>query len=317
MNKQIFSLLGAIGANPSMTGAKRLNSQYARVEELYMDGRYAECVSASSDLFEMLMTGLYLAVTGEKAPVTVVLSDISFWDVIRNKPFCDTAGMLQYACYRISEGEDGESDPGKAASLAKTGLDDVIGYTAQFLTKYGREKCVDPIILRRDDVREQVHRLTESLTRKLDAAGCSEGMSMQPPFMNACLLDFPEDEIAVWARYIAKRLQKEGLLTSAELRFLDAEKVVEERVGLTTEYIRRATAEANGGALLIEHFEEFDMPCAGGNLLDRALRTIGTAAETYRGSLCIVISGAGENVEKALARAEKGGNYFPLALSLK
>lgn len=317
MNKQIFSLLGTIGANPSMTGAKRLNSQYARVEELYVDGRYAECVAASSELFETLMMGLYLAVTGEQAKVTVILSDIGFWDVIRNKPFCDTAGMLQYACYRLTEGGEDELEPGKAASLAKTGLDDIIGYTAQFLTKYGREKCLDPIILRRDDVREQVHRLIESLKTKMDAAGCSDGMSMQPPFMNACLLDFPEKEIEVWARYIAKRLQKEGLLTSEELRFLDAEKVVEERVGLTTEYIRRATADANGGALLIEHFEEFDMPCAGGNLLDRALRTIGTAAETYRGSLCIVVSGAGESVEKAFVRAEKGGNYFPLALSLK
>lgn len=317
MNKQIFSLLGTIGASPYMIGAKRLNSQYAKLETLYMDGAYADCVAACSDMFEQIMSGLYLAVTGEHAPLTVILSDIGFWDVIRSKPFCDTAGMLQYACYRISEEQEDATDPGKAASLAKSGLDDVIGYTAAFLSKRGREKCLDPVILKRDDVREQVHRLIESLRAKLDAAGCSDGISMQPPFMNACLLDFPENEIAVWTRYIAKRLQKEGLLTSAKLGFLDAEKVVEERVGLTNEFIRRAAADANGGALLVEHFEEFDMPCLGGNLLDRALKTIITAAEKYRGSLCIVVSGAGENVERAFGRAEKGGEYFPLALSLK
>lgn len=317
MNKQIFSHLGAIGASPYMIGAKRMNSQYARIETLYEKGDFVDCVAASSQLFEQLMQSLYLGITGEKAQLTVILSDIGFWDVIGNKSFCDTAGMLQYACYRLTEGEEEDTEPVKAASLAKSGLDDIIAYTAQFLTKQGKKKCLPPAVLNREDVREQVLRLTDTLRVKMETAGCRDGMSMQPPFMNACLLDFPEDETEIWARYIAKKLQALGLLTTAELQVLDADQVVAERVGLTNEFIRRASAGANGGALLVEHFEEFDMPCLGGNLLDRALKTVINAAEKYRGSLAIIVSGQGENVEKAFRRAENCGEYFPLALSLR
>ncbi len=317
MNTQIFSQLGAIGASPYMIGAKRLNSQYSRIETLYEQGDFSACVEASSDLFGQLMQSLYLSVTGERAKLTVILSDIGFWDVIGNKTFCDTAGMLQYACYRLTEEPTDEMEPSKAASLAKSGLDDVIGYTAQFLAKHGKKRCLDPIILRRDDVREQISRLTDQLRAKMEAAGCSGGLSMQPPYMNACLLDLPDEETLIWAKYIARQLQRTGLLTTEKVHILDADRVVTERVGLTNEFIRRAAAEANGGALLIEHFEEFDMPCLGGNLLDRALRTTINAAETYRGSLCIIVAGQGENVEKTFRKTERCGEYFPLALSLR
>ena len=317
VNKQIFSMLGTIGASPYMLGAKRLNSQYARLETLYEQGEFGECVSVSGAVFAQLMQSLYLSVTGENAPIGVILSDIEFWQIVGNQSFCDTAGMLQYALDRFGEGAQGETESGKAASVAKNGLDTVIGYTERFLSQQGRKKCLDPIILNRDDVREHIVRLIGVFRAKFDNAGCSGGFSMQPPYMNAGLLDFPEEEIPVWARYIAVKLQRAGLLTTSELRTLDARQVVDERVGLTNEYIRRATAGANGGALIIEHFEEFDMPCLGGNLLDRALRTTFTAAEKYRGSLCIIVSGKGENVEKTFERAERGAEYFPLVISLR
>ncbi len=316
MNKQIFSLLGSIGASPYMVGAQRLNSQYAKIETLYERQAFNDCVAACSTLFEQLLGGLYLGVTGESAQSTVILSDIDFWKTIGSKTFCDTAGMLQYACYRLTEGDDAPKGA-KAAELAKTGLDDVIGYTADFLSRHGKSRCIDPAILERDDLREPIHRMAESLRTQMEAAGCSDGFSMQPPFMNACLLDFPEQRTEIWTRYIARQLQRAGLLSSAEFQTLDAEQVVVERVGMTNEYIRRAAAKANGGVLLIEHFEEFDMPCAGGNLMDRALKTICTAAEQYRGSLCIAVAGEGENVEKAFARAERGEEFFPLLLSFK
>ncbi len=316
VNKQIFSLLGSIGASPYMVGAQRLNSQYAKIETLYEQNAYGDCVAACSALFEQLLGGLYLGVTGETAPPTVILSDIAFWDMIGNKSFCDTAGMLQYACYRVTEGEDAPEGE-KAAKLAKTGLDEVIGYTADFLARHGDDRCVDPAVLERDDLREPIHRMAESLRTQMEAAGCSDGFSMQPPFMNAGLLDFPEHRTLIWAQYIARQLKRAGLLSLAEVRTLDAEQVVIERVGMTNEYIRRAAAKANGGVLLVEHFEEFDMPCAGGNLMDRALKTICTAAEQYRGSLCIVVAGEGENVEKAFVRAERGEEFFPLLLSFK
>lgn len=300
-----------------MVGTKRLNSQYAKIETLYGQGDHAGCVAACSELFGQLMGGLYLSITGEKAPLSVILSDIDFWRTVGDKTFCDTAGMLHYACYRLTEEGGSEAKPENAARLAMSGLDDVIEYTARFFAGKGKEKCLDPILLQRDDIREQILRWTESLRVQLDGAGCSDGFSMQPPFLNACLLDFPERETALWTRFIAEQLRRIGLLTGADVQVLDAEQVVVERVGLTNEFIRRATAAANGGALLIEHFEEFDMPCVGGNLLDRALRTTLTAAERYRGSLCIVVSGQGENVEKAFHRAEQGAEYFRLMLSLR
>ncbi len=315
MNKQIFSLLGAIGASPYMIGAKRLNSQYAAVETLYGQGAYAACVAACGEVLEELLGGLYLGVMGETARLSVILSDIEFWRVIDDRQFCDTAGMLQYACCRLAE-ESG-AEPEKAARLATTGLDDVIEHAARFLARSGAEKCVDPAVLKREDMRERVRVMTEGLRAKLDAAGCSGGFSMQPPFMNAFLLDFPERENAAWTRFLAGRLQRAGLLTTARVGVLDAERVVDERVGLTNEFIRRAAAGANGGALLIEHFEEFDMPCLGGNLLDRALKTTLTAAEKYRGSLCIVVAGRGESVERAFRRAEAAEEAFPLFLALR
>lgn len=315
MDKRIFSLLGSIGASPYMIGAKRMNSQYARIETLCAQESFAECVAACSALFEQLMGSLYLGVMGESEPLGVILSDIGFWEIVGDRKFCDTAGMLQYACCRLSE--EPESGTEEAARLAKSGLDSVIEYTDRFLAQKGREKCVDAAILKREDVRERIGQWVEQLRVRLDAAGCSEGVSMQPPFLNVCLLDFPEQETAVWARYIAERLKRIGTLTSPELQTLDADRVVTERVGLTNEFIRRAAAGANGGALLIEHFEEFDMPCLGGNLLDRALRTTVAAAEKYRGSLCIVVSGSGESVEKAVRRIENSEEYFPLCLTLR
>ncbi len=316
MNKRIFSLLGSIGASPYMTGAKRLNSQYAEVEDLYEQEDYAACIAACGALFDQLMGGVYLSVTGEPAPTGVILSDIDFWTCVGSEEFHNTAEMLQYACCRLAD--EGEAEPEeKAAALAKSGLEQVIEHVDRFLSRRGKEACLDTAILKRDGVREQIRRLTDSLRARLDGAGCSDGVSMLPPFMNICLLDFPERETALWARYIAGRLKRIGTLTTAELRTLDADRVVSERVGLTNEFIRRASAEANGGALLIEHFEEFDMPCLGGNLLDRALKTTVAAAEKYRGSLCIVVSGRGENVEKAFRRAENSAEYFPLSISLR
>lgn len=317
MNKQIYSLLGSIGASPYMTGAKRLNSQYAGLETLYEQRAYAGCVAACSALFEQLMSGLYLSVTGEKGQLALILSDIAFWEIVGDKGFCDTAQMLQYACYRLTEETDADAEPEKAARLARSGLDDIIEYTSGFLSKQGGKKCLDPVILRRDGVRERICRLTDSLRAQMEAAGCSDGFSMQPPFMNACLLNFPEKETAVWARFLGMKLQRAGLLSSSELDVLDAEWVVDERVGLTNEFIRRSSAGANGGVLLIEHFEEFDMSVAGGNLLDRAMKTIITAADTYRGSMCIVVAGEGEHAEKAVRRAERSEECFPLILSLK
>lgn len=314
MNKQIFSLLGTICASPYMVGANRLNSQYAKIDTAYEQGKFDGCVAACSTLFDQLLSGLYIGVTGADAPLAVILSDIDFWRTIDNKAFCDTAGMLQYACYRLEESSGEESNPAKAARLVKSGLDDVISYTARFLSQRGERECLSPAILKRGDLREQINRLSESLWQQMDAAGCRDGFSMQPPFMNVALLDFPEREAPVWAEFIARRLQRIGLLSSAQMHTLDAEQVVIERVGMTNEFIRRAAAKANGGVLLIERFEEFDMPCAGGNLLDRALRTTATAAENYRGSLCIVVSGEGENVERAFGRAERGEEYFPLLL---
>ena len=315
MNKQIFNLLGAICASPYMVGENRLNSQYARIDTAYEQGEFDGCVTACSALFEKILSGLYLGVTGESAPLSVILSDIGFWGAIGNKTFCDTAGMLQYACYRLMEGGEGEKDPAKAAKLAKSGLDSVIEYAARFLSQRGEQECLDPTLLKRGYLREPINRFSESLWAQLDAAGCSGGLSMQPPFMNAALLDFPAWEAPVWADYIARRLKRVGMLSSPRLHTLDADQVIVERVGMTNEYIRRAAARANGGVLLIEHFEEFDMPCAGGNLLDRALKTTATVAENYRGSLCIVVSGEGESVEEAFQRVERREEYFPLFLS--
>lgn len=314
MNKEIYSLLSAIGASPYMVGAKRLNSQYSGIETLYDQGAYAGSVGACSALFEQILGGLYLAVTGEKNKLDFILSDISFWNVINDKEFSDASTMLRYACYRLTEEPAGTVDPATAAEAAKFGLDDVIRHTARFLSQRGDETCIDPIVLKQDDARERIGRMVETLCRRMENAGCSDGFSMQPPFMNGCLVDFPEQETAVWARYIARKLQAAGLLTSPELRTLDAEWIVEERVGLTNELIRRAAADANGGTLLVEHFEEFDMPVVGGNLLDRALRTLIAAAEKYRGSLCIICAGQGDDVEKTFRRAERGEECFPLLL---
>ena len=300
-----------------MVGATRLNSQYSAIETLLEKGAFVGCVAACGTLFEQLMTALYLGVMGEDEPLSVILSDIAFWAVIGDKTFCDTAGMLHYACQRLTEDPDAEADPRRAAELAKSGLDEVIELTADFLSHHGAQRCLDPRILKNGDARERVSRLVESLRAQLDGAGCSDGLSMQPPFMNACLLDFSDEDAALWARHIAVRLQRIGLLTTAEVHTLDAEQVVVERVGLTNEFIRRAAAQANGGALLIEHMEEFDMPCLGGNLLDRAFKTTCTAAEKYLGSLCIVVSGEGERVEKAFRSSEQCAEYFPLVLSGK
>ena len=317
MNKQIFGLLGAICASPYMVGESRLNSQYARIDTAYEQGMFKGCVAACSVLFEHILSGLYLSVTGASAPLSVILSDIGFWAAIDDKAFCDTAGMLQYACYCLTEGGDGEKDPAKAAQLAKSGLDSVIGYAARFLSQRGDQVCLDPRLLKRAYLREPVNRFSESLWAQLDAAGCSDGLSMQPPFMNAALLDFPEREVPVWVGYIARQLKRVGMLSSAEVQTLDADQIVVERVGMTNEYIRRAAAHANGGVLLIEHFEELNLPCAGGNLLDRALKTIVTAAKNYRGSLCIAVSGEGESVEEAFGRVERRGEYFPLLLEFR
>lgn len=317
MNVQIFGLLGIIGASPYMAGATRLNSQYSSIETLLEKKAYVGCVAACNAMFDQLMTCLYLAVTGDKEKLSVILSDIEFWKVIDDKNFCDTAGMLHYACYRLTEEDGGEQEPEKAAELARTGLDSIIEHMAHFLSKYGERKCLDPLVLKRDDVRAAVRRLIESLQRKLEGAGCEDGLSMQPPYMNAALAGFPEEEAALWAGYIALRLRRAGLLASDRLHTLDADWVVTERVGLTTEFIRRAAAEANGGVLLIEHMEEFDMPCVGGNLIDRALRTILTAAETYVGSMCIVLAGQGKNVAKAFRTTLKGNERFPMLLILK
>lgn len=315
MNKQIFGLLGTIGASPYMVGANRLNSQYAKIDTAYEQRRFDGCVAACSSLFEQLLSGLYLSVMGEEMQPSVILSDIDFWEIIDNKTFCDTAGMLQYACYRLTESGEGERNPAKAARLAKSGLDDVIGYTAGFLLQWGEKKCLNPAVLKRPDLREPINRLSESLRKQMDAAGCRGGFSMEPPFMNAALLDFPGREAPVWADYIARRLQRMGMLSSTRVHILDAEQVVAERVGMTNEFIRRAAARSNGGVLLIEHIEEFDIPCAGGSLIDRALKTTVAAAEKYRGSLSIVVSGEGGNVGEAFHRVERGEEYFPLLLS--
>ena len=315
MNKQIFSLLGAICASPYMVGANRLNSQYARIDTAYEQGEFGGCVVACNALFEQILSGLYLGVTGERAPLSFILSDISFWEAIDNKAFCDTAGMLQYACYCLTEDGGEEKDPAKAARLVKSGLDDVINYAARFLSQRGEKECLNPVLLKHGDLREPINRFSESLWTRMDTAGCIGGLSMQPPFMNAALLDFPDREAPVWAEYIARRLKRVGMLSTPGMHTLDAEQVVIERVGMTNEFIRRAAAKANGGVLLIEHFEEFDMPCAGGNLIDRALKTAAAAAEKYRGSLCIVVSGEGERFEQAFRGAEWAEEYFPLLLS--
>lgn len=317
VNKEIFSLLGEIGASPYMTGAQRLNSQYAKIETLYEQGDFEQCVAACSTLFEQILGGLYLGVTGETAQPTVILSDIDFWETIGDKTFCDTAGMLQYACYRLTEEGTEEPESGKAARLAKSGLDDIIGYASRFLAEKGETACLEPKLLHRPDLLAPIHHMAGSLRAQMEAAGCSDGVSMQPPFMNAALLDFPERETALWTRHIAQSLRRAGLLSSERIQTLDAEQVVVDRVGMTTEYIRRAAARANGGALLIERFEEFNMPCVGGNLIDRALRTVTAVAEQYRGSLSIVLSGEGESVERALRRMDRGEELFPLLLSYK
>lgn len=317
MNKQMFSLLGSICSSPYMGGASRLNSQYARIDTAYEQGRFNGCVTACSTMFEQILSGLYLSIMGERAPLSVILSDIDFWAAIDDKTFCDTAGMLQYACYRLTEDGEEEDDPAKAAKLAKSGLDRVIGYTARFLSQRSEKVCLNPVVLKHDDLREPVNRLSESLRMQMDAAGCSDGFSMQPPFMNAALLDFPDREVPVWVGYVARRIEKAGMLSSPRVQTLDAEQVVTERVGMTNEFIRRAAARSNGGVLLIEHFEEFDMPCAGGNLIDRALKTTMAVAENYRGSLCIVVSGYGESVGQAFQRIERRAEYFPLLLSFE
>lgn len=315
MNKQIFNLLGDIGESPYMTGDSRLNSQYAAIDTAFVQGRFDGCVAACGALVEQLLSDLYLGVTGEEAPPSVILSDIEFWKIIDNKAFCDTAGMLRYACERMEESdESGFKSPAGAARLAKSGLEDVISYTARFLAQQGRKKCLAPEVLKRRDLRGPINRFSESLWKQMDAAGCSDGLSMQPPFMNAALLSFPEREAPVWAEYIARRLRRVGLLSSERTHTLNAEQIVEERVGMTNEFIRRAAAKANGGVLLIERFEAFDLPCAGGSLIDRALKTTLTAAEKYRGSLCIVVSGAEEKTGAALERVGRGGEYFPLVL---
>jgi len=315
VNKQIFSLLSAICASPYMTGDNRLNSQYARVEMFYDRGDYYDCVAACSALFEQLMVGLYRSVTGVDEKLPVILSDIDFWKIVDNKPFCDTAGMLQYACYRLIEEGGGDTEPEKAANLARSGLDDVISFADGFLAEYGQEKCLDPIVLDHADVRARIVRQTESLREQLEGAGCRDGMSMQPPHMNACLLDATERETRLWAEFFAGQLRRAGLLSSSELRVLDADQVVTERVGMTNEFIRRAAAGANGAALLIEQMEMFDMPCVGGSLIDRALRTILSAAEIYRGSLCIILAAQGDSLTKAMRRDERSEEYFPLTLS--
>ncbi len=317
MNQQIFSKLGAIGASPYMAGTKRLNSQYAGIETLYGQRAYAGCVAACSVLFEQLMDGLYRSVMGQSESLPVILSDIAFWAVVDDKTFCDKAGMLQYACSRIKDEPDGGAEPEKSAKLAKSGLEDIIVSTERFLTRHGEQKCLDPRILKRDDIRNRINDFAALMRRQLEGAGCSDGLSMQPPFMNAFLLDFPERETKLWAHYLAEKLRQAGLLTDSEIRVLDAEQVVDERVGLTNEFIRRAAAGGNGGALLIEHFEEFDMPCLGGNLLDRAMRTTFTAAERYRGSLSIVVAGHGKNFASACRRDERSEEYFPLLLALE
>ncbi len=296
-----------------MVGLTRLNSQYSTIETLLEDGAFVGCVAACGALFDQLMSALYLSVMGEDECPCVILSDITFWDIIDDDSFCDTALMLHYACQQLSEAPAAEAAPRKAAGLAKAGLDEVIEHTAAFLSRHGAAKCLDPRILRAKAARDRVSRLVDTLRARLDGAGCSDGFSMQPPFMNACLLDLPD--AALWTGYLALRLRRLGLLTTAEVHTLDADQVVAERVGLTNEFIRRAAAKANGGALLIEHMEEFDMPCLGGNLLDRALKTTVAAADRYLGSLCIVVSGAGERVEKAFRAAERSEECFPLFLS--
>lgn len=316
MNNEIFSLLSSIGSSPYMIGAKRLNSQYAGIETLYEQSAYAGSAAACGAMFEKLLGGLYLAVTGEKNQLDFILSDLAFWKLVDDQEFFDCASMLRYACYRLSVEPAGTVDPATAAEAAKFALDDVIRYTARFLSRHD-ELCIDPAVLQNDAVRDRIGRMVDMLVRRMEGAGCSDGYSMQPPHMNACLVDFPERETETWTRYLAQRLQRAGLLTVSDVHTLDAEWVVDERVGLTNELIRRATAGANGGALLVEHFEAFDMPVVGGNLLDRAFRTLITAADTYRGSLCIVCAGEGENVEKAFRRAERGEECFPLLLSLR
>ena len=316
MNKEIFSLLSSIGTKANMIGAKGLNSQYSEIENLYDRGSYAESVRACAALFEQLIGGLYLGVTGEKNKADFILSDLDFWKTVDDREFSDAATMLRYTCYRMMEEPAGAVDPATAAEAAKFGLDNVIRHTVRFLTEH-EDLLLDPVVLSRDDVREQIGRMSEKLARQMDDAGCSDGFSMQPPYMNACLVEFPERETAIWAKYFASRLQRTGLLTSAKLCTLDAEWIVEERVGLTNELIRRASAEANGGVLLVEHFEEFDMPVVGGNLLDRAFRTLIAAADMYRGSMCIVCAGQGEKVEKAFRSAERSEECFPLLISLR
>ena len=315
MNKQIFSLLGSICESPYMVGAKRLNSQYARIDTACEQRQFSGCVAACSALFEQLLSGLYLGVVGENAPLSVILSDIDFWRVINDKSFCDTAGMLQYACYHLMESGEAEKEPAKAAKLAKSGLDNVIGYTARFLSQRGAQECLDPAVLRRGDLRDSINRFVGDLWAQMETAGCSGGFSMRPPFMNVGFLNFPEGETRAWAEFIARQLKRAGMLSSARTETLDAEEIVIERVGMTNEFIRRAAARANGGVLLIEHIEEFDIPCAGGNLIDRALKTTTAAAENYCGSLCIVVSGEGERAEQALQRFERVEEYFPLILS--
>ena len=311
MGENSYGLLNAIRTSPYMKGIGGVNAQYAKIGIIFEQGSYLNGAAASSALLEEIMKYLYFAVTGEREPLSVILSDISFWNVIDDTEFCDTAGVLHFTCYRMTEVPEDDRDLKELIGLIRSGIDTVIEHTAWFLLRHGRERCLPPEVLRRDDVRRQYRRMFESLGKALESFGYGGGVSMDPPYLNLRLLDFPDEETRIWAQYSAKKLYEMGMLISPDVKVLDSEAVVLDRVGMTNELIRRAAAGANGGTLLVDRFDAFNMPCMGENLMDRALRTLCTAAEKYRGSLSIVIAGQGDAAAKKLTQNTRVNECFP------
>ena len=300
MNERIYSMLGVIGASPYMAGKLRLNSQYAYIEQGIARNMPEDAVAVCKDLFEHLMGKLYESVTGEKQPISVIVSDIDFWHVVEEPTLCDMAYMLYYALFQMQTGSDNRKVGVETAMLVKESLEGLIERIASFLEEKGPEKCLHPVLLGRPEVRAGICELCSRLESGLGSAGYRDGLSIEPPYMNACLLDFPASEPIIWAGYLADQPHRTGLLAAAKVKRVSAEEMVRENVSLATELVRRAAEEANGGVLLIDEFQAFDTLCVGGSLIDRVFRTVFTQAERYRGSLCILIAGQGEGFKKAV-----------------
>lgn len=131
------------------------------------------------------------------------------------------------------------------------------------------------------------------------------------PYLNLRFLGPPGTGKSTVAGLAARYFAARGLLHRDFVHRVQASTLLQGTVGGTGERLRAAAREANGGVLFLDEFQGLDSPFTGGNLAAEAMHALVGVANEFQNSLCIIIAGCEEDVERILQYGQGASQCFP------